>query len=424
MWCPLPWIHLGVKNNGSLRMCCHSQSAGNRNTLLQHNGRDLTIADLDQVDVINCDTLKQVRQDMLNHKWPAQCRRCQTESLANMNSRNQWETVAWASSFTRDMALAMTAADGSVSGLDWRDFDLRIGNICNIRCVMCSPGESDKWYESWQEIFDTDQFHVDGKPYDFVSAKQAFAWSKHRQNIDSLLNSSRQLSKIFLSGGEPLLIPYHRYMLETLIADGRAAHVDLEYNSNITVVPKKLCDLWRRFRHVTVCASVDALGSANDAIRWPSTWHTIESNLRLLDTLDMDITLGINTTIGILSLEHYGDLLCWMKDQNFSKIHELADHPIYNPRYFSISILEPHQLNRLLSHSSAKVSHMPKLLKKMQNYETFYKNTRMSDSEAAPHRLQFIKLWDRFQQDQQQDWYSIFPLAGTVVDEWKTRYGL
>ena len=33
--------------------------------------------------------------------------------------------------------------------LEW---DIRLGNLCNIKCRMCHPSESTQWYNEW---FDT-----------------------------------------------------------------------------------------------------------------------------------------------------------------------------------------------------------------------------------------------------------------------------
>jgi hypothetical protein len=66
MWCPLPWTHIAVKNNGTLRMCSHSQSGSNGNTVLSKDKVTLNADNFANInDVLNCDTLKQVRSDIL-----------------------------------------------------------------------------------------------------------------------------------------------------------------------------------------------------------------------------------------------------------------------------------------------------------------------------------------------------------------------
>jgi len=422
MWCPLPWTHLGVKNNGDLRMCSHSQSAGKGNTLLCNNDVALNIADLSGVDVINCDTLKTVRRDMLKGKWPAQCKRCKDESLAGINSRDQWETQRHLQSFTKEMALSMTDPDGTVNGRSWQDFDLRIGNECNLRCVMCFAGESSKWIDVHEDILGWDYFVVDGKKYDLATAKNAFGWSKDRKNIDALLSQSTDLIKIKFGGGEPLLIKHHRYLLESLIGLGYADRMELEYSSNLTVFPPDLFDIWKKFKLIRICGSIDAFGQANEAIRYHTKWPTVVDNLRMLDSSDDNIHVFLSTTISMLSLEHYGELLSWIADQRYKKIKETVSHLVYNPKYFNIGLMDKHQLMRCIDASRSKLDGHKRLLPKIDQYETMHDKVRMSPDELAEQRGYFLRVWDNLQLNQRQDWETIFPMAAMTAREWKADY--
>ena len=419
MWCPLPWTHLGVKNNGDLRMCSHSQSAGKGNTLLCNNNIALTVDDLLSTDVINCDTLKDVRRNMLKGKWPSQCKRCRDESLAGTNSRDQWETERHKDSFTKEMALSITDPDGTVSDCQWQDFDLRIGNECNLRCVMCFAGEASKWFDVQEEILGWNYFVVDGKKYDLATSKQAFGWSKDKNNIDALIENSKGLLKIKFGGGEPLLIKHHRHMLESLIAAGHASRMELEYSSNLTFFPSDLFTMWKHFKNIKICGSIDAVGSANEAIRYHTKWDTVVDNLRMLDQTDDHIQVFLSTTISILSLEHYGNLLSWIMDQRYKKIRDTASHLVYNPKYLNIGLLDEFQLHRTINAAKLTLAQYPTLMKKIDNYQTMYQKIRIADDEIMDQRVYFLRAWDNLQKNQKQDWNEIFPVAAMITNEWR-----
>jgi hypothetical protein len=419
MWCPLPWTHLGVKNNGDLRMCSHSQSAGKGNTLLCNNNTSLTIQDLSLVDVMNCDTLKDVRKDMLKGKWPTQCQRCLKESITNSNSRNKWETDRHKDSFTKEMALSMTNPDGSVVGGQWQDFDLRIGNECNLRCVMCFAGETSKWYDDHEEILGWNYFVVDGKKYDLTTSKSAFGWSKDKKNIDALIQNSDALLKIKFGGGEPLLIKHHRYLLESLISAGHAGRIELEYSSNLTVFPPDLFTVWKHFKQIRICGSLDAVGAANEAIRYHTKWQTVVDNLQMLDQTADNIHVFLSTTISILSLEHYGGLLAWIADQRYRKIRDAVSHLVYNPKYFNIGLLDKSQLCKIVDSSKSAVAQNPTLMKKVDHYQTMHGTINMSKDEISEQRAYFLRVWDNLQNNQQQNWQDIFPMASMVASEWR-----
>jgi len=423
MWCPLPWTHLGVKNNGDLRMCSHSQSAGTGNTLLMKGDRVLTVADIGVEDTLNCDTLKQVRRDIMEGRWPEQCRRCQAESDVGSNSRNRWEADRLRSDMTEDMARLMTSNDGTVADDKFMDFDLRMGNQCNLRCVMCFPGETRKWYDIYEEITGQTTFMVDNRTYDIRSTDDHFGWSKHRGNIDALISISDGLTKINFGGGEPLIMKHHRYLLESLVNSGRSKHIELEYSSNITVFPQGLFDTWKHFKEIKICASIDAVGDANGAIRYPSDWETVTENLRMLDGTEDHISVFLSTTISNISLEHYGDLLSWARKQRYGKIKMHASHPVYNPRHFSIGLLDANHVVPMLERCYDGIGGQDALRRKVDHYRDLHQRISFVKSDdIAVQRANFVKAFRRLEKNQGQDWSTLFPVAARVVDEYQDAY--
>ena len=85
------------------------------------------------------------------------------EKEAGYRSRDEWETLrSSAEGFTPEMAYANTNEDGTLKQSKILSVDLRVGHQCNLRCVMCFPGESTKWYKDYEEILGETQFGVDG----------------------------------------------------------------------------------------------------------------------------------------------------------------------------------------------------------------------------------------------------------------------
>lgn len=429
-WCPLPWTHLGVKNNGTLRMCSHSQSGGNKNTVLTKDGRELTIDELDTVDVLNADNLKQVRKDFLEGNWPDQCRRCRIESAAGHRSRDQWETLRHLETFTKDRALEITNKDGSITESQIQSYDLRLGNPCNLRCVMCFPGEATKWYKDYKEIIGDDTFVVDNKTYSLNPKDSDFDWVRSEEKVASLIRASGNLNKIKFGGGEPLMIKKHYDLIKGLIEAGYSHNIELEYSSNVTIFPEELFELWKHFKIIKICASVDAIGSANEAIRYPSKWNTIVSNLKMLDSLGEKFTVFTSTTISTLSIEHFANTMIWLQEQNFKKINKdvysiSASHPVYAPYYQNIAILEEYQEERIFNNLRKQINDTNfdveiknAMLGKIEFYHQYYKKFKIDGDAVNTYRKQFAERFYKFAKNQNQDWASIFPQAAQVVSEW------
>lgn len=430
LWCPLPWTHLAVKNNGTLRMCSHSQSGSNKNTVLIKDGKELNIEDLDNVDIMNSDNLKQVRKDILSNIWPEQCRRCNIESAAGHRSRNEWEAIRHKDTFTYDQAIASTADDGTIENTQIQSFDLRLGNSCNLRCVMCFPGETTKWYKDYKEIIGEDNFIVDKKIYSLNPKEGDFDWVKSDQKVKSLVSTSQNINKIKFGGGEPLMIKKHYDIIKGLIEKGYAKDIELEYSSNITIFPPELFDLWQNFKIIKICASLDAVGIANEAIRYPTKWDVVNNNLTMLDSLDDKFTVFTSTTIGMLSIEHYAKTLLWLQDKNFKKINKdvnsiSASHPIYEPQYLNIAILNLDQEKRLFDILREEISNSlfdnitkSALLNKIEFYHNYYELMKVTDN-INVYRKQFSERFYRFAKNQKQDWGEIFPQAARIAKEWE-----
>jgi organic radical activating enzyme len=428
LWCPLPWTHLSVKNNGTLRMCSHSQSGGNKNTVLTKDNKELNIDDLENIDVMNSDNLKQVRKDILNNIWPEQCRRCNIESSAGHRSRNEWESIRHKDTFTYEQAIKNTSEDGTIHDIQIQSFDLRLGNPCNLRCVMCFPGEATKWYKDYKEIIGDDVFTVDNKVYNLDPKEGDFDWIRSEEKVQSLINSSQQLNKIKFGGGEPLMIKKHYDIIKGLIEKGYAKDIELEYSSNITVFPQELFELWPNFKIIKICASLDAIGIANEAIRYPSKWDTVEKNLKMLDSLDDKFIIFTSTTIGLLSLEHYARTLLWLQEKDFKKINKdvhllSASHPIYAPHYLNIGILEQHQAKRIFNelkeeiiNSSVDLITKSAIIDKVNFYQNYYELVKIPNVNI--YRKQFSERFYRFANNQKQDWDMIFPQAARIAKEW------
>jgi sulfatase maturation enzyme AslB (radical SAM superfamily) len=408
-------------------MCSHSQSGSNGNTVLLKDKVALNADSFANInDVLNCDTLKQVRSDILKGFWPEQCKRCEVDKHTGINSRNEWETKRHLDVFTFADAINSTTDDGTITDAKLVSLDLRIGNQCNLRCVMCFPGESTLWYKDYQEITGYDHFIVDDKTYNLKLSNSDFDWANDKHKIDLLVSNSKYLNKIKFGGGEPLLIKYHHYLLNRLIEEGYSENIELEYSVNLTIFPPLLFELWKRFKVIRICASVDAYGLANEAVRYPSKWETIEKNLRMLDDSEDNIIVFTSTTVSILTLEHYSDLMLWIKNQNYKKINRDIENPgtshlVYNPTFFNINLLDEHQQNTIFDILKNKASGDKKITKKLDAYDKYCTTARgsMTEQYIDTVRKQFVGVFDRLALNQKQYWEDIFPIITQFKKSWE-----
>jgi organic radical activating enzyme len=417
LWCPIPWSHVAVKSNGVLRICSHSQSGGNKNTLLEKDGRALRIDDISEA--LNSDTLKEVRLTFLNNDWPEQCRRCKLEQESGKRSRNQWEETMY--DFTREDAEHITLPDGTVTEQRVLSMDLRLGNKCNLQCVMCYPGESNQWNKIQEQITGSKVFMIDTVTYS-TDGHEHFDWCNQQDCYQLLTNHSKYLQKIKFGGGEPWLVKQHLILLKNLIEQGLAQNIELEYSINVTIIPKELLGIIKQFKFVKICCSVDAYGNANEALRYPTKWSVIEKNLDFLDTMPDHFSVFTSTTLSILNIEHFVTWMQWLENKQFKKINrntfsDMVSHPVMNPKYLNLRLMTSKQHSQMFDYLKEQTSNQ-KILIILNQWEEYSKTLPMTDTEIIQGRQDLLNFFVKMSALQDKDWKIIFPKCYRMMQEW------
>jgi len=417
LWCPVPWSHIAVKSNGALRICSHSQSGGNKNTLLEKDGRTLRIDDINEA--LNSDTLKEVRLQFLNNEWPEQCRRCKIEQESGKRSRNQWEATMY--DFTREDAERITLLDGTVTEQRIFSMDLRLGNKCNLQCVMCYPGESNQWYKIQEQLTGSKVFMIDDVTYS-TDGHDHFEWVDQEEYYHLLTENAKHLQKIKFGGGEPWLVKQHLTLLNNLLEQGLAENIELEYSINVTIVPQEFLRTIEKFKFVKLCCSVDGYGEANEAIRYPTKWSIIEKNLDFLDTGPPNSAVFTSTTVSILNIEHFVTWMQWLESKQFKKINKstfagVVSHPVMNPKYLNLRLMTDEQHARMFTYLKSQTAD-PAMLDKLTQWEMYSKKLPMTESEIIQGRKDLKDFFEKMSTIQGKDWSTIFPMCYRMIEEW------
>jgi MoaA/NifB/PqqE/SkfB family radical SAM enzyme len=360
-FCPLPWIHLATRPNGDVRVCCTANASGAGEDdskevgLVTANGVTMNLQTNTLAEVWNSDYMKSIRLQMLDNKIPNSCTKCFTEEAQGIVSKRQWETVIWKERLNVDSIVNRTQFDGSLP-VDIPYFDLRLGNLCQLKCIMCSPHDSSSWIKEWKLQY---------PKYKTIELKQDqqwnsdfdYTWYKKGSFLSDMRLQAYNIRELYFAGGEPLLIPEHYKILEFMIETGAAKLCVLRYNSNGLELPEKLFELWKHFKQVKFNFSIDALGARNDYIRYPSKWADVVTNLERLDDTPSNITVNIACAVQILNVMNIPELVLWKESKNFKKINLppygaglIGTHLVYLPSYLNVRVLSKHLKNKVSKH--------------------------------------------------------------------------
>lgn len=324
--CALPFTHLATHPDGHTSFCCVSDHK-NCASHAKRGGVPISLNDFSIREMINSDTYRQVRLDMVNGKEPDACKRCFDEERAGIRSKRQEENSRYLESSMK--TISNMDEHGFVKELDFHFVELRLGNICNLKCRTCNPVSSSKWIKEYSEL---------QKELDFVtdySNIENGVWFEKDEFWGELLNNSDSLKRIYVNGGEPTLVDKHFTFLYNLIESGRASEIDLWYNINLTHLPIKLMSLWRSFKSTTVTASIDDFGKRNEYIRSGSNWSDTMLNLSKLNCTEW-VDVSICQTLSMYNIfyveqffEHFSNQNIhhnWCYDPDFLSPWHLPDN--------------------------------------------------------------------------------------------------
>ena len=319
--CSLPFTHLATHPHGGVTLCCisdHTNAASNART----KGRILNI-NSDSIDsVINSDFYKEVRLQMKNGVEPDACKRCYDEERKGIKSKRIEENARYLEN--SKVVIDGMLDDGTID-VDFRFIELRLGNICNLRCRTCNPASSSKWISEYSKLQKEVKFVTD------YSNIERGVWFERDEFWEQLLDRSNSLERIYVNGGEPTMVEKHFVYLEKLIERGLHKQINLWYNINLSQLPPKLIALWKQFKSVNISVSIDDLGKRNSYIRNGSDWGTLYANLlelKKMDWLDLSIVQTISTYSVLYLHEFY---------QHFYKDLGIHIHlnMFYDPSYLS-----------------------------------------------------------------------------------------
>ncbi len=354
-FCPFPWIMMAVRNNGDMRVCCQANTAKSRGLYRKEDGTPYNVEKDTIEEARNSKMAKELRRTMLEGVPHEACIRCDNEEANKIRSRRFYEVEKAKDYFTYEDALAITAPDGEIAAkeINLSYLDLRFGNKCNIKCRMCGPTDSSAWYNDFVELWgdysydessgkvqliqnETGNWVPQNSFYDWVDRDHF--WNEIEKNMDGL-------TYIHTVGGEPMLIERQFDLLEKCIEKGIAKNIELEYNTNGTLIPQKAWEYWKHFKFVKIGLSMDGTGKLNDYIRFPSKWSTVEENIQKLENYDGNLHLWFTYTVQALNIFYLDDVLKWKISQEFKNFGAsrslpfVSTHPLHNPKHYSIQIL-------------------------------------------------------------------------------------
>lgn len=285
-FCILPFIQYSTTTDGEIRLCCRSHAVG-------HVGQDSLS------EMWTGEKMEQVRTDLAHGRRPPECASCwELEDLGMLSLRNG-QNIERANAHRQRVAgwIKSQNLEGPTV------LELKLSNLCNLKCRMCSPIASTPWLKEWTAIQD----YYNGGDRRAIQNSYDFQVGKREPVLDHFLTNERFLAdlsgfaegieELEFAGGEPLLDPLHYEVLNGLLH--RAPSITLKYSTNLMMLGTRkfnVVDYWSRFKKVKLTISIDGFPELNEYIRTGTNSSTFEKNLEEVKRLP-NVELKASTCI-------------------------------------------------------------------------------------------------------------------------------
>jgi organic radical activating enzyme len=215
--------------------------------------------------------------------------------------------------------------------------DLKLGNICNLKCRICGSWSSSTF--AAEEVSHLPKGMDRRRSHHYRMMREG-AWPRQSpgfwQDLELISNDIRYIE---FTGGEPFMINEHFDLLQRLVDRGLAHNIELHYNTNGTIVPDRGPNIWQHFRVVEVAFSVDDVGARFEYQRSNARWAEVQDNIRwfrgLRDRMSC-IQLQVCSTVNVFNVMYLGELAQWNRSQDFNFVYW---NMLHEPAYLSIASL-------------------------------------------------------------------------------------
>ena len=265
-----------------------------------------------------------------------------------------------------------------------REFVLGVcfDNICNLKCVTCSPTHTSKLIQEWEEL---DKFYGNyDKRYFTRLSKQAP--SKLEFIKETLSTATFDELRLEIFGGEPLINPTVFEFIDWLAEQPYAKNTVLSITTNGTTFTDKIEGYINRFRYVGIQLSIDGVGESFEYLRYGADFAVTEDVINryyaLLDTYHGSYTLSFNYTLSWMNSIHFNEFYNWAA-VNYPAIH-LHLTKVEGPAEYSVEVIPESARNTIVTNNVSKCSDTPsdQFKKLLQLYQESMLFTHSNADEA------------------------------------------
>ena len=322
----LPWVHIEASPVGTARPCCMAIGE-----ITRPDGTKYDLNKDDINDIYHSEYMQDLRQEFRDGKKPATCQRCWDEEAAGRDSKR-------INSFKRMKNLVPFIEYENLNPESMMYVDLKLGNICNLKCRTCGSWSSSKWAQ--EELMQVSH----GERKNHIAKKFMLLGEWPRTSTvfwDGLKKMLPTIRFFDFTGGEPFMIKEHFDLLKYSVEQGYSTKQEIHYNTNATQWPEEAEEIWKHFKSVEIAFSIDNVGKRFEIERSGAKWKEANDNIQkfreMRDRLG-NITLQVCLTVNAQNVYYLEELCEWIREQEFDFDYF---NMLHDPRWLNIGEMTP-----------------------------------------------------------------------------------
>ena len=375
--CMLPWVSIETSPVGSARPCCLATDE-----IVDENGNKYDMNQHTVTEIYNSKYMQDLRKSFREGNKPATCTRCWEEEDAGRTSKRLH---------------TLTRFKERYAEVDWENdkpnqlwfLDLKLGNICNLKCRICGSWSSSKWVPEEMEY--VKDWGGDPKKHIAYTWLKQGNWPRNQNSPrfwEDLKTILPHVKYFEFTGGEPFMIQEHFDLLKFAADNGYADNIEIHYNTNGTHFPEEFIDTWRQFRKVEIAFSIDNVGERFEYERSGAQWTEVEANIQRFHAMKADwprLRTQVCMTINVQNVLYLEDLCKWVILQNFDYDYFNMMH---DPKHMNIGSMTEAAKALVIKRLTAG-DFIPRHRKEIDRIIQFIKNGETRDN------AQFLKEMQR-----------------------------
>jgi sulfatase maturation enzyme AslB (radical SAM superfamily) len=382
--------------HGVSSICCVADHSKTSSRAIK-DGKIQNVSRVPIEEIVNSDTYKRIRREMLAGIVPEACAGCKRVEDSGGTSKRMRDGSKYGLEHAK-----ITEPDGTIK-VDLLDVELRLGNYCNLKCRGCNAESSTSWIPDYHKLKNKISLP---SSYDIVlkSPDTDYSWCESDEFYDKLLESATNMRHLHISGGEPFLVPKHFQLLDKLAERGQR-NVRIHYITNLNYNFDKIrpaLDRLKDFDFISISFSIDDVAERNSYIRSGSDWNLTMSNLSRFLTEYPEFYYTVTQTFNVYNFMYCEQLYLYLQSNKllphkFPHNGIVLNH-IHAPDYFNANVL-PREVRR------AKLDSVAHILP-----EQFYNNLhgRYYDSEQNGKLETFLSVTDAMDEVRKENGRELF----------------